>query len=61
VVINAVLLLAVAFLTDLLFDPLLVIGGYPPDLGIPALAAAMTGAFIISAISTVLRLLIPET
>jgi putative membrane protein len=37
-----------------------VIGGYPPDLGIPAVAAAMTGAFVIGAISTALRLLIPE-
>jgi putative membrane protein len=60
VVLNALLLLAVAFLVDLVTDPLIIIGGYPPDLGIPAVAAAMTGAFVIGAISTALRLLIPE-
>ena len=61
VVLNALLLLAVAFLVDVVVDPLIVIGGYPPELGIPAVAAAMTGAFIIGAISTGLRLLIPES
>lgn len=61
VILNALLLLAVAFLVDVVTDPLIVIGGYPPELGIPAVAAAMTGAFIIGAISTALRLLIPET
>ena len=61
VVLNALLLLTVAFVTDLVFEPLLVIGGFPPELGIPALVAAITGAFIISVISTILRLLIPET
>lgn len=61
VVLNALLLLTVAFLVDLVTDPLIVIGGYPPELGVPALVAAATGAFIISAISTVLRVLIPGT
>ena len=61
VILNALLLLAVAFLVDLLMDPLIVIGGYPPEMGIPAVTAAMTGAFIIGAISTLLRLLIPDS
>jgi len=61
VVLNALLLLAVAFLIDLVTDPLIVIGGYPPELGVPALTAAMAGAFIIGAISTILRLLIPDS
>jgi putative membrane protein len=60
VVLNAALLLAVAFLVDLVWEPLIVIGGYPPELGIEALAAAAMGSFIISAVSTGLTLLIPE-
>lgn len=59
VVLNALLLLLLAFLVDLVLDPLIVIGGYPPELGISAVTAAMAGAFIISAITTLLRLLIP--
>jgi putative membrane protein len=60
VVLNAALLLAVAFLIDLVWQPLIVIGGYPPDLGIAAIMAAAAGSFIISAVSTVLTVLIPE-
>ena len=41
-------------------DPLLVIGGFPPDVGLPALAAALLGAFIISVVSTGLNLFIPD-
>ena len=34
VVLNAALLLAVAFVVDLVWEPLIVIGGFPPDLGL---------------------------
>lgn len=61
VVLNALLLLTVAFVVDLVAEPLIVIGGFPPELGMPALIAAVTGAFIISAVSTALRLLIPQS
>jgi putative membrane protein len=57
-VLNAVLLLAVAFLVDVVTDPLIVIGGFPPDLGLPAILAAVMGAFIISLVSTGLNLFI---
>lgn len=60
VVINAALLLAVAMLIDLLWEPLIVIGGYPPDLSLEALTSAMLGSFIISAVTTALAILIPE-
>ncbi len=59
IVLNAVLLLVVAFAIDLLGEPLLVIGGFPPDLGWPALVAAASGALVISAVSTALAILIP--
>jgi len=61
VVLNAALLLLMAYLVDLVWGPLIVIGGYPPELGLEAIAAAAMGSFIISAISTVLTVLIPET
>jgi putative membrane protein len=57
-VLNALLLLAVAWIVDLVSDPLIVIGGFPPDVGLPALVAALMGAFIISLVSTGLNLFI---
>lgn len=60
VVLNAALLLLVAFLVDLAFGPLIVIGGFPPDLGPEAVAAASIGSFVISAVSTGLTILIPD-
>jgi putative membrane protein len=60
IVLNAALLLGVAFLVDLAWGPLIVIGGYPPDLGVSAVITAAAGSFIISAVSTGLQLLIPE-
>ena len=59
VVLNATLLLLMAFLVDLAFGPLIVIGGFPPDLGMEAVAAAAIGGFLISAISAGLPVLIP--
>lgn len=60
VVLNAALLLLMAFLVDFVFGPLIVIGGFPPELGIEAIGAAAVGSFIISAISAGLTILIPD-
>lgn len=60
VLLNAALLLGMAFLVDLLWGPLIVIGGYPPDLSIEAVTAAALGSVIISVVSTGLLVLIPE-
>lgn len=60
VVLNAALLLLVAFLVDLAFGPLIVIGGYPPDLSLEAVGAAALGSFIISVVSAALTILIPD-
>jgi hypothetical protein len=54
------MLLAVAFALDLVWEPLIVIGGYPPDLTLTAIATAALGAFIISVVSTALNVLIPD-
>jgi putative membrane protein len=60
VVLNAALLLLVAFLVETAFGPLIVIGGFPPDVGPEAVAAAAIGSFVISAVSTGLTILIPD-
>jgi putative membrane protein len=60
IVINAALLLGVAFLLDLAVGPVLVVGGYPPDLGLEAVMTATIGSLIISSVSTALALLIPQ-
>lgn len=60
VVLNAGLLLAVAFVVDLLWEPLIVIGGFPPVLSLSAVAAAATGALVIGVVSTLLAILIPQ-
>ena len=60
VVLNAALLLGVAFLVDLVSPALIVIGGFPPDLSIEAVITAAVGSFIISVVSTALTVLIPD-
>ncbi len=60
VVLNAALLLLMAWLVDLVFGPLITIGGFPPDLTVEAFAAAAVGSFIISAVSAGLTIVIPD-
>ncbi|CAN5531882.1 phage holin family protein [soil metagenome] len=59
-VVNAALLLLVAFLVDMAWAPLLTIGGFPPDLSLDAVVTAAIGALIISLVSTLMAKLIPE-
>lgn len=61
VVLNAGLLLAVAFAVDLVWQPLIVVGGYPPELTLQAITTAALGAFIISVVGMALNMLIPNT
>jgi putative membrane protein len=59
IVINAALLLAVAFIANLVgFD--FVVGGYPPDFGIDAIVAAVVGAIGISIVGTIVGLVVPD-
>jgi putative membrane protein len=61
ILLNGALLLLTAFLTDLAFGPLIVVGGFPPDLSVEAVTTAAMGSFIISAITAALTFLIPDT
>lgn len=60
VVLNAAMLLLTAGLVDLVFGPLIVVGGFPPQLGLETLGAAAAGSFIISAVGTGLTILVPD-
>jgi putative membrane protein len=58
--VNAALLLATAFISDLAGFPLTV-GDFPPDLlTADTLVAAIVGAVVLSLISTVIRLVVPD-
>lgn len=60
VVLNGALLLLMAFVVDVAFGPLIIIGGFPPDLSLEAVGAAAVGSFIISVASAALGILIPD-
>jgi putative membrane protein len=59
VLIDAGLLLLVAFLVDATWQPLLVIGGFPPELSLGALGSALVAALVITLVSTLLHRLVP--
>lgn len=66
-VINAGLLLGVAAIVDAVAArlgldgrPLLAVGGFPPDLSLASFAAAAAGALVISLVSTLLAVLVPD-
>ncbi len=59
-VVNGALLLVTAFVSDLVGFPLTV-GDFPPDLlTADTLVAAVVGAVVLSLISTVIRLVVPD-
>ena len=59
IVIDAALLLLVAFLVDAVWQPLIVIGGFPPELSLAALGSALLAALVITLVSTLLHRLVP--
>lgn len=59
IVINAALLLAVAFIADAVGFTF-VVGGYPPDFGLSAIVAAVVGAIGISIVSTIAGMVLPD-
>lgn len=60
VLLNAMLLLAVAAIVDAAWQPLIVLGGFPPELGLSAVTAAVSGAFVMGVVSALLTVLIPQ-
>jgi putative membrane protein len=59
-VINAAMLVILAWLVDLLWQPVFTIGGFPPTLTSDTLVGALLGSLVVSVVSTVLSLLTPN-
>jgi putative membrane protein len=58
--VNAGLLLLLAGVVDAVWEPVLVVGGFPPTLSLDALVAAVAGALVIGVVSTVMAVLTPR-
>jgi putative membrane protein len=59
-VINAGLLLLVAWLADKVEPGRFTIAGFPPDFGVEAIAWAVVGSIVLSVISTIIGLVVPD-
>lgn len=57
---NAGLLLLLAWLVDRLWQPVLHIGHFPPTLDTVTLAAAVMGSLVITIVSTLMSVLVPD-
>jgi len=59
-VINAGLLLLVAWIADKVEPGKFTIAGFPPDFSVEAIAWAVVGAVVLSVISTVIGMVVPD-
>jgi putative membrane protein len=59
-VINAGLLLLLAWLVGEIWEPVLHLGDFPPTLDIEAVTAAVAGSIVISVVTTIMSVLTPD-
>ena len=59
-VINAAMLLIVAWLADKIEPNHFSVGGFPPDFGVEAIAWAVVGAVVLSIINTIIGIFVPD-
>jgi putative membrane protein len=59
-VLNATLLLLLAWLVGQLWEPVLHLGDFPPTLDVEALTAAIAGSIVVSIVTTILNVLTPD-
>ncbi len=59
-VLNATLLLLLAWLVGQLWEPVLHLGDFPPTLDVEALTAAIAGSIVVSIVTTTLNVLTPD-
>lgn len=57
---NAGLLLLLAWAVDALWQPVLTIGGFPPELTTTTIGAAVAGSLVITIVSTLMSALLPD-
>jgi putative membrane protein len=60
VVVDAAILLLVAFIVDAAWEPLIVVGGFPPELSLDAVSTATIGALVVTIVSALLHRLVPR-
>lgn len=60
VVVDGALLLLVALIVETVWGPLLVVGGFPPELSVEAMGTAALGALVITLVSALLHRLVPR-
>jgi putative membrane protein len=59
-VLNAALLLLLAWLVGQLWEPVLHLGDFPPTIDAEALTAAIGGSIVVSIVTTILNVLTPD-
>ena len=59
-VINAAMLLLIAFIADKVEPGKFTIAGFPPDFSVEAIAWAVVGAVVLSIISTIIGIVVPD-
>lgn len=59
-VLNAALLLLLAWLVDAVWEPVLHLGAFPPTLDAQALMAAVAGSVVVSVVTTIMSVLVPD-
>ena len=59
-VINAAMLLLIAFIADKVEPGKFTIAGFPPDFSVEAIAWAVVGAVVLSIVSTIIGIVVPD-
>lgn len=57
---NAALLLLLAWLVGTIWEPVLHVGGFPPDIDMEAITAAVAGSIVVSVVTTIMSILVPD-
>lgn len=57
---NAALLLLLAWLVGTLWEPVLHLGDFPPNIDAEAITAAVAGSIVVSVVTTIMSVLVPD-